>query len=87
MSSNKPLRISLKIRLALLYTLLFFISCSLIFVVASLRIYREINRVGDEELFRMTENIQEICSNAFSPDSTEEMSDPRREYPESDLKR
>lgn len=86
MSSNKPLRISLKIRLALLYTLLFFISCSLIFVVASLSIYREINRVGDEELFRMTENIQEICSNAFSPSSTEEISDPRREYPESDLK-
>ena len=86
MSSNKTLRISLKIRLALLYTLLFFISCSLIFVVASLRIYREINRVSDEELFRMTENIQEICANALNPESGEEQSDPRNEYPENDLK-
>ncbi|MBO5822251.1 MAG: HAMP domain-containing histidine kinase [Lentisphaeria bacterium] len=86
MSSNKSLRISLKIRLALLYTLLFFISCSLIFVVASLRIYREINRVGDEELFRMTENIQEICANALNPDPGEELADPRRTFPENDLK-
>ena len=86
MSSNKTLRISLKIRLALLYTLLFFISCSLIFVVASLRIYREINRVGDEELFRMTENIQEICSNALNPENGEEQTDPRNEYPEKDFK-
>ena len=86
MSSNKTLRISLKIRLALLYTLLFFISCSLIFVVASLRIYREINRIGDEELFRITENIQEICANALNPESGEEQTDPRTEYPEKDLK-
>ena len=86
MSSNKSLRISLKIRLALLYTLLFFISCSLIFVVASLRIYREINRVGDEELFRMTENIQEICANALNPEPGEELIDPRRTFPENDLK-
>ena len=67
MSSNKALRISLKIRLALLYTLLFFISCSMIFVVASLRIYREVNRMGDDELLRIADNIQEIYANALEP--------------------
>ena len=84
MSSNKTLRISLKIRLALLYTLLFFISCSMIFVVASLRIYREVNRMGDDELLRIADNIQEIYTNALNPPNREETEDPRNDYPENE---
>lgn len=84
MSSNKALRISLKIRLALLYTLLFFISCSMIFVVASLRIYREVNRMGDDELLRIADNIQEIYANALNPPPKEETEDTRNDYPENE---
>ncbi len=84
MSSNKTLRISLKIRLALLYTLLFFISCSMIFVVASLRIYREVNRMGDDELLRIADNIQEIYANALNPPNREETEDTRSDYPENE---
>ena len=86
MSSNKTLRISLKIRLALLYTLLFFISCSLIFVVASLRIYREVNRMSDEELLRIADSIQEIYANALNPPPREETEDTRNDYPENERK-
>lgn len=82
MSSNKALRISLKIRLALLYTLLFFVSCSLIFVVASLRIYREINHIRDEELLRITDNIQSIYTNALNPPPKEEPDNLSADYPE-----
>ena len=76
----------MKIRLALLYTLLFFISCSLIFVVASLRIYREVNRMGDEELLRIADSIQEVYANALNPQPREEPEDTRNDYPENERK-
>ena len=60
MFSNNSLRISLKIRLVLIYSLLFIISCSLIFAVASYRIYLEMNRLVDEEAQRISRNMREV---------------------------
>lgn len=86
MSSNKLLRFSLKIRLAFTYTLFFFISCILIFTVFSLRVYREINRVGDDELFRIAESVNELYYNAMENSSKMVVPDNREDYPEPDRK-
>lgn len=86
MSSNKLLRFSLKIRLAFTYTLFFFISCILIFTIFSLRVYREINRVGDDELFRIAESVNELYYNAMENSSKMVVPDNREDYPESDRK-
>ena len=84
MFSNKLLRISLKIRLAFTYTLFFFISCILIFTVFSLRVYREINRIGDEELFRIADNITDLYHNSLQNSRNTIVNDSRSDYPESD---
>ena len=84
MFSNKLLRISLKIRLAFTYTLFFFISCILIFTVFSLRVYREINRIGDEELFRIADNITDLYHNSLQNSRNTIANDSRSDYPESD---
>ena len=85
MSSNKHLRISLKIRLAFTYTIFFFISCVLIFTVASWRGYQEINRMTDDELCRTFETINESFYNALQRSQEFFDSDTRNEYPDRDL--
>ena len=85
---NNSLRISLKIRLVLIYSLLFIISCSLIFAVASYRIYHEINRTGDKEALHISRNMQEVYNLSIqSPQpSVPELpgEEGRRNYPASD---
>ena len=81
MFSNKFLRFSLKIRLAFTYTIFFFVSCVLIFAVVSFRVYREINRIGDEELCRIAEDIDELYQNSLENSRKLSESDTRDEYP------
>ena len=84
---NKGLRISLKLRLVFVYTLLFIVSCSLIFAVASYRIYLEINRMSDEEAHRIAMNIHEAWSSSQQQNFSASADDAgRRNYPESDRK-
>ena len=85
MSLNKHLRISLKIRLALTYTIFFFISCVLIFSISSWRVYQEINRMTDEELCRTFENISESYHNSLQQSQEFFNNDTRDEYPQRDL--
>ncbi|MBR7107827.1 MAG: HAMP domain-containing histidine kinase [Lentisphaeria bacterium] len=88
MFSNNSLRISLKIRLVSIYSLLFIVSCSLIFVVASYRIYLEMNRLVDVEAQRISRNMREVYELSLQPPAAEPVipgAESIRNYPASDL--
>jgi len=76
-------RISLKTRLALSYGILFFLSCSVLFVLAGYLLIAEVNQSGDNSLQQMAARIRGIYVLGFRYDRLDDLL-PGDRYPDAD---
>ncbi|MBO4631631.1 MAG: HAMP domain-containing histidine kinase [Lentisphaeria bacterium] len=76
-------RISLKTRLALSYGILFFLSCSILFILAGYLLISEVNQSGDNSLQQMAARIRGIYILGFRYDRLDDLL-PGDRYPDSD---
>ena len=85
MSWNKegPRRVSLKTRLALGYGILFFLSCSIIFVLAGYLLVAQVNKSGDLSVQQMAARIRGIYVLGSRYDRLDDLQ-PDERYPDND---